>query len=171
MSAALDIVVDRPQLPDGYMRDDVEPRFLPWEYVEQRMTEAINYWIATTRPNGRPHVSPIWGIWHDGRFWFDGSPETRRGKNIAQNPHITINLEDGMKAVILEGVVTDLAAPSLELRTELSGIYKAKYSEHGYSPEPETWETGIYVTDIHTVLAWTEFGVDMTRWKLRRRAQ
>lgn len=168
MTEHLNIKVDTPQMPPGYLQEGVDRRLLPWEYIEKRMTDSIVYWIATTRPNGRPHVSPIWGIWHDSRFWFDGSPETRRGKNIAQNPHITVNLEDGSNAVIMEGVVTNLAAPSLELRTTLSGIYKAKYTDLGYSPEPETWEAGIYVTDPHTVLAWTEFGVDMTRWKIRR---
>jgi hypothetical protein len=164
-----EITVDRAHLPEGYYRSNVEQRLLPWEHFERRMTESINYWIATTRPGGRPHVSPIWGIWHDGCFWFDGSPETRRGKNIAQNPNICVNLEDGMAAVIMEGVVTDLNAPDLELCRTLSRIYKAKYTEHGYSPEPETWESGIYVTEPHTALAWTEFGVDMTRWKIRRR--
>jgi hypothetical protein len=169
MSSDFEITVGPAIVPEGYTRTDMEQRLLPWEHFERRMTESLTYWIATTRPNGRPHVSPIWGIWHDGRFWFDGSPETRRGKNIAQNPHICVNLEDGMAVVIMEGIVTDLTTPDLELRKTLSRIYKAKYTEHGYSPEPETWESGIYVTEPHTALAWTEFGVDMTRWKIRRR--
>ncbi|RIK44191.1 MAG: pyridoxamine 5'-phosphate oxidase [Chloroflexi bacterium] len=167
MANGRSMTVGAPILPDGYILDGVEQQLLPWEYVEERMRTAVNYWIGTVRPNGRPHVSPIWGIWHDGRFWFDGSPETRRGKNIAQNPHITVNLEDGTKVVIMEGVVTDLHDLSLEFRETLSEIYTTKYAAHGYSPGPETWESGIYVTDIHTVLAWTQFGVDMTRWKFR----
>lgn len=168
MTTRRELLVDRPVLPAGYIMEGVEQRFLEWDYVEQRLTESITYWIGTTRPNGRPHISPIWGIWHEGCFWFDGSPETRRGKNIAHNPYITVNLEDGTKVVIVEGVVTDLKEVSLGVRQTLSEVYTAKYSAHGYSPEPETWESGIYVTEPHTILAWTEFGVDMTRWKVRQ---
>lgn len=169
MDARHDVIVDHPLVPPGYTRTDVEQRLMDWHDVEQRLREAIVYWIGTVRPDGRPHASPIWGIWHAGRFWFDGSPETRRGKNIARNPHITITLEDGTRPVIMEGVVADLHAPDLALRVELSRVYTAKYADLGYSPEPETWESGIYVTDVHTVLAWTEFGVDMTRWRFRQR--
>ncbi len=98
----------------------------------------MNYWIGTCRPDGRPHVSPIWGVWLDGFLFFDGSPETRRGKNIARNPNITVNLESGSDVVILEGIAEDIS-PDLELRTRLSHAYTAKYAESGYSPGPETW--------------------------------
>jgi hypothetical protein len=170
MANALEITAGLPHLPPGYLREDVEARLLPWEYVERRLAEALNFWVATTRPDGRPHVSPIWGVWHDTRFWFDGSPETRRGRNLVRNPNVAVNLEDGTHVVILEGVIDDLKTPELDLRRELSRIYKAKYAELGYSPEPEMWETGIYRMTPHTALAWTEFGVDMTRWKLPPRA-
>jgi len=27
---------------------------LPWEWAVERLTESHNYWVATTRPEGRP---------------------------------------------------------------------------------------------------------------------
>ena len=67
------------------------------------MRAAKNYWVASTRPDGRPHVAPTWAVWHEDRLYFDGSPETRRMQNIAANPNIAVHLEDGMQAVIVEG--------------------------------------------------------------------
>jgi hypothetical protein len=156
-------------VPDGYMMADREHRLLDWSHIDARMSEAKNYWVATTRPNGHPHVMPTWAIWHDNYVYFDGSPETRRMRNIAENPHVAIHLEDGNHAVILEGVVREVGKPSRVFAEQLAALYAAKYKSLGYEPGPETWdEGGLYVFEPTLALAWTEFGVDMTRWKVRR---
>lgn len=33
---------------------------LPWLWATERLTEARNYWIVTTRPTGQPHSRPVW---------------------------------------------------------------------------------------------------------------
>jgi hypothetical protein len=43
------------------------------------------YWLATVRPDGRPHVVPILGLWLDDAFYFLTGKATRRGKNLAEN--------------------------------------------------------------------------------------
>ena len=43
---------------------------LLWSWAEQRLVDARNYWIATTRPDGRPHCRPVWGVWLPDGFWF-----------------------------------------------------------------------------------------------------
>jgi Pyridoxamine 5'-phosphate oxidase len=43
---------------------------LPWSWAEQRLVAARHYWIATTRPDGRPHSRPVWGAWLPDGFWF-----------------------------------------------------------------------------------------------------
>lgn len=156
-------------VPDGYTRTDLEQRLLDWSYIDERMTAALNYWVATTRPNGHPHVTPTWGVWDAGRLYFDGSPETRRMKNIAANPHVAIHLEDGDEAVIVEGVAREHERPTPEFAKRLAALYAAKYADSGYEPAPDTWDGGgLYVVEPTLVLAWTEFGVDMTRWRFRR---
>ena len=35
-----------------------------------RLRAAMSYWIATTRPDGRPHAAPVWGVWLDDALWF-----------------------------------------------------------------------------------------------------
>ncbi len=154
----------RPVMPKDYGVPESEEGLLPWSHATERLSEARNYWIGTCRPDGRPHVSPIWGVWLDGFVFFDGSPETRRGKNIASNPNVTVNLESGSDVVILEGIA-EAVTPDLDLRTRLSRAYTAKYAESGYAPGPETWEQGIYWVRPRRVLAWTTFPTDCTRWE------
>lgn len=163
-----EITVGRAIVPEGYTLANREQRLLDWSYVDDRMITAKNYWVATTRPNGHPHVMPTWAVWHDHCVFFDGSPETRRMRNITANPHTVVHLEDGDHALVLEGVAR-ATQPDRELSTQLAAIYRSKYADLGYAPEAEQWdEGGLFVFEPSVVIAWTEFGVDMTRWTLKR---
>ncbi|HYH12591.1 MAG TPA: pyridoxamine 5'-phosphate oxidase family protein, partial [Thermomicrobiales bacterium] len=82
--------------------------FVSWGFVEERLQAARSYWLATTYPDGRPHVAPVWGLWLDGALWFDGLPTTRWARNLAQNPSLCVHLESAEEVVILEGMVEDL---------------------------------------------------------------
>lgn len=168
-NVTIDITAGPAIVPEGYTRTDREQRLLDWSHVDARMRESKNFWVATTRPDGRPHVAPTWAVWHDNRLYFDGSPETRRMRNLAENPNVAIHLEDGDHAVIVEGIVRVIDRPTVELGKQLSDIFSAKYAAHGYAPEPDSWDGGgLYVVEPTLALAWTEFGVDMTRWRIRR---
>jgi hypothetical protein len=159
------VTMDRPHMPEGYLRDELLEGFVPWSHVQQRMTTAHNYWICTTRPDGRPHATPVWGLWLDDTFFFDGSPETTRCRNIAANPAISVHLESADDVVIIEGEAQQLTAPDLSLRERLAVEYGKKYAAHGYEPGPETWEHGgLYVLTARKALAWTSFAKDPTRW-------
>lgn len=159
-------VAGRPQVPVSYRAEKERERLLPWDHARKRLEEARHYWVATVRPNGRPHVSPVWGVWLDDAFYFDGSPETRRHRNIAQNPSIAIHLEDGADVVIVEGEAEGMEGPPRSLTTRLAEAYGAKYAELGYAPEPDTWDTGgLYRMRPRKALAWTQFPDDMTRWQ------
>ena len=77
----------RPYAP-GYGIPTNRRGMLSWEYVEERMSAAQNYWVATVRPEGRPHLSPVWGVWVDGAFYFGSGPQTRKVRNLSENPHV-----------------------------------------------------------------------------------
>ncbi len=164
--------VERPVVPEGYGMPESDEGLLPWAWAEERLTNAANYWFATVRPDGRPHSSPIWAVWMDGRLYFDGSPEARRMKNIAANPHVSVHLESGNEVVIIEGTAGAVTAlPDLPFTTRLSEAYTAKYKQHDYSPKPDQWdEGGLYVMQPRIGLGWTfregeEFGKTYTRWR------
>ena len=139
---------------------------LPWSHVCERMGNSPNYWISTAALNGRPHTTPVWGVWLDDTLYFDGSPETRRGRDIASNPAISVHLESGDDVVILEGEAEQIRGverPDLVLK--LAAAYSAKYAAKGYEPTPDTWdEGGLYVLRPRIAFAWTKFPDDATRW-------
>jgi len=155
--------ISRPHFPPGYMDNPTSE--VSWDFVEQRLTEAKNYWLCSVRASGCPHCVPRWAVYLDGRVYYDGSPETRHARNIAENPHVSLHLESGDEAIILEGESHAAGKPSPELARRLSEAYQAKYTQHGYAPEPDQWdEGGLYVFTPRQCLAWTDFLKDPTKF-------
>ena len=107
--------VSRPQIPAMYGIPTHNKGLLPWSHVSERMAEARVYWISTVDPSGHPHATPVDGLWLDDRLYFGGSPETRRNRNLAQNPSVCVHLENGSDVVILHGEVRELGEADREL--------------------------------------------------------
>ncbi|MDQ6675132.1 MAG: pyridoxamine 5'-phosphate oxidase family protein [Chloroflexota bacterium] len=102
-TSGIEPVRSRPVLPKGYGVPEAEEGMQTWSWAVERLESALNYWFSTTRPDGRPHAMPAWAVWVDHALYFDGSPETRRSRNLAVNPAIAVHLESGDQVVILEG--------------------------------------------------------------------
>jgi nitroimidazol reductase NimA-like FMN-containing flavoprotein (pyridoxamine 5'-phosphate oxidase superfamily) len=152
----------RPHIPDyGIPKDN--KGMLPWSYVSQRMAEALHYWVGTVDENGRPHATPVDGIWLDDRLYFGGSTKTRRHRNLMANPAVCIHLESGTEVVILHGEAREFHAPNHEFAVLLAEASKKKY---GYAPPPEMYETaeGVFRFHPQMALAWKQFPKDATRW-------
>jgi hypothetical protein len=143
----------------GIAAADEGEGLLPWHWAEERLERARNYFIATTRPEGRPHVMVVWGVWVEDRFAFSTSPTSRKAKNLAANGNCVICPGDAEEAVIVEGsaaVATDAA-----LRARIAEAYKAKY---GMIPSDE--EGPLYVVRPRVVYGQIEesFTKSATRW-------
>jgi nitroimidazol reductase NimA-like FMN-containing flavoprotein (pyridoxamine 5'-phosphate oxidase superfamily) len=155
----------RPHFPEGYLANPKS--MVPWSYVEQRLTDAKNYWVCSVRPNGKPHVIPVWAVWVDGCIYFDGSPETRHARNIDRNPSVAVHLESGDDVLIVEGNAQMLQTVDRELGKKVAGQYSSKYAAEGYSPQPDQWEKGgLFQVRPQMVLAWTKFTDDPTKFVL-----
>jgi hypothetical protein len=59
-----DPVAARAHLPAGYGLPAGSPT-LPWAAVDERLRDAMHYWIATVGDDGAPTVRPIDGMWLD----------------------------------------------------------------------------------------------------------
>jgi len=158
---------DRPLFPKGYGVPETEEGLLPWSWAVERLEAARNYWFSTTRPDGRPHAMPAWAAWIDGALYFEGSPETRRARNLATNPAISVHLESGDEVVILEGVTEVAGVPPRPLAERLAANFTAKYAEtHDYRPTPEQWDRGgLWVLRPRVAFGWKEFPTSVTRWR------
>ncbi len=157
--------ITRPSFPKGYVDNPISE--VSWEYVEQRLRESLNYWLCSVRPNGRPHVIPRWGVYLDGKFYYDGSPETRHARNLESNPQVSLHLESGSDVVILEGTALPAGKPDPEFAVRLAEAYRAKYAGEGYSPVPTQWdEGGLFVFTPRQCIAWTVFFENPTKFVL-----
>ncbi|MQA01092.1 MAG: pyridoxamine 5'-phosphate oxidase [Dehalococcoidia bacterium] len=160
-------VRDRPKMPDGYGVPEQDDTLLTWEWAEERLERALNLWFSTTRPDGRPHAMPAWGAWLDGRLYFEGSPETRRARNVTANPAVVVHLESGDEVVIVEGEAQGASPPPRDVAERLSVIFDAKYgASHDYHPKPDQWEQGgLWAAQPKTVFAWSKFPDTVTRFR------
>lgn len=141
----------RPQAPRSYPFPQSQDAMLSWPYVVQRLERAHNYWLATVRRDGRPHATPLWGVWVDGALWFDGPPATRWARNMAGNPAVSVHLESD-DVVILEGVAEDVeAVADADLTARIVAAWDAKYGR--LHPEPAA--QGIFRLRPRTARAWS----------------
>ena len=110
---------------------DPETPPTPWAEALRVLETAELFWISTVRSDGRPHVTPLPAVWHDGRLHFCTGPAEQKAVNLAGNPHLALTTgsnrwKEGLDLVV-EGdavQVTDDAT----LRT-LADLWRSKY--HG----------------------------------------
>lgn len=156
-------------MPDGYGVPTGDEGLLPWSVVEQRLVDELHYWMATTRPDGRPHVVPRWGAWIDGALYYDGSPDTIHARNAKQNAACTMHVGDGKEAITLDGHTRASEPVMGELGEAIAAEIGRKYGELGYAPEADSWSGadagGLMVFVPDRVLAWFDFPTDMTRFR------
>jgi hypothetical protein len=91
----------------------VEDAPLPsWTEARWRLEEAQFYWLATVRPDGRPHVMPVLAVWLDGALHFSTSPSSRKARSLTCDPHCVITVDSDDLHLVVEGQtakVTDSA--------------------------------------------------------------
>lgn len=162
---------DRPDLPDGYGVPGDDEGLLEWSRISRLLGDSLHYWMATTRPDGRPHVVPRWGVWLDDRLYYDGSPQTVHARNLSANPACALHLGDGKDAVIVEG--TSLASEPVTgvLGERISAEMNRKYAAAGFTTEPSSWSGadagGLRVFTPDKAMAWFSFPTDLTRFRFR----
>ena len=92
-----------------------------------RLRKGRQYWIATTRPDGAPHLMVVWGVWLQDSFWFSTGASSRKARNLAVNPRCSIGTDNAAEAVIVEGTVESIDARHSEFE-EFANAYQKKYA-------------------------------------------
>ncbi len=91
--------------------------------LERRLQTEQNLWLATVRPNGTPHLVPIWFVWVAGKIYLCTGADSVKARNLMQNPRVSIALEDGTQPIVIEG----LAQPIRTASQPVSEAFKNKY--------------------------------------------
>lgn len=69
---------------------DPETEATSWEATREALESAHLFWIATVRPDGRPHVTPLVGVWLDDTLYFATGPEEQKAANLRHNAQVTL---------------------------------------------------------------------------------
>jgi PPOX class probable F420-dependent enzyme len=154
---------DRPSFAPSYGVDrSVRGEMLGWDEARDRLTESKNYWVCTTRPDGRPHVAPVWGLWMDEAFFFSTDAASVKGRNLTARPDVAVHLESGDDVVIVEGRAEPVSDPGTLER--MMDAYDQKYAIRFDPADPNY---AVYVVRPSTAYAWSEksFPTSTTRWR------
>jgi hypothetical protein len=154
--------VDRPEIPAEYGIGKATAH-VDWSHVEERLTSARVYWIATVGAGGRPRVRPVDGMYVDGVVYVGGSPKTRWVQEALAHPHVAIHL-DGPDVVIVDGEAEVMDNNSDEFAERMAAVSNAKYPEYGMTAASFKGPGPIAIRP-RKVIAWTDFMKDPTRFR------
>ena len=116
----------RPYMPGyGVLGPEDGGGLLSWAWAEEQLNRSRTFWLATHWPDGRPHVMPVWAMWHAGRLLFSSSNGSRKAQNLANDPRCVLTTEDPRNAVVVEGV-----AELITRREELEDFLAAENSKY-----------------------------------------
>lgn len=156
----------RPIIPPEYGVPKGNEGLLPWAHVVERMTGAKVYWVTVVSPAGKPHATPVDGVWMDRALYFDGDPRTRRQRYLKTNKAASVHLESGHDVVTMNGEVE--LAPTLP-RDVAERMARETHAKYGYGAAADEYVArGAAIFHPREVFAWSQGLTDATRWRLGR---
>jgi PPOX class probable F420-dependent enzyme len=128
----------RPYMPGNGIVGPAEGRgLLLWSWAEERLIASHNYWVATVWPDGRPHVMPVEGIWHDDSLWFASSVRSRKARNLRADPRCVVTTDNPSEPVVVEGVAEVIRDPRtiVELVARINDKYTSDMTLEFLNPD------------------------------------
>jgi PPOX class probable F420-dependent enzyme len=101
-----------------------DPPSPPGSAVLDRLAQEKNVWLCTVRPDGSPHVTPVWFVFLRGSWWIGADGGSAKVRNIERYPRVSLALEDGRFPVVAEGDAVPHRGPFPE---EVTEAFAAKY--------------------------------------------
>jgi hypothetical protein len=116
-----------PELDPNFSDSGTTPR--PWSEARSRLEEAEIFWVASVRPDGRPHVTPVAAVMIDDAVVFGTGPTERKAQNLTGNPKCIVmtgtnRLGEGFD-IVVEGEAVKVTEAK-ELRP-IADAFEAKY--------------------------------------------
>lgn len=123
-------MIDEPRAELDARYSSADAVAIPWSETERALRDAGLYWISTVRPDGRPHVTPLVGVWRAGAVYFTTGADERKALNLEENPACVIttgsNEWDSGFDVVVEGAATRVQDSAL-----LRGVADAFRHKYG----------------------------------------
>lgn len=108
---------------------DVPPGTEPltWDEVRQLFAAERSYWLATTRPDGLPHVRPMLAVWVGDMIYSTTSPGARKGRNLEYRAQCSLAARAPAVDIVVEG-----PAAWVDDRSRLEQVAAAYDSKYGW---------------------------------------
>lgn len=161
------------QLDPRYSADDATTT--PWAEARKVLTDAEVSWLTTVRPDGRPHVTTLLTVWLDDEAYFCTGAEERKGRNLAENPHVALTtgsnqLHQGLD-VVLEG--NAVRVRDLAKLHRIAEAYEGKYgsewrftvNDNGAFLNTEGGEALVYEVAPVKAFGFGKGTYSQTRWR------
>ena len=92
--------------------------------AQEKLRQAANIWLASVRPDSRPHLTPVWFVHANGQLYVSIDPNSVKSRNLAANPNVALALEDGNHPLICEGRAAWIEPPYPD---EVVELFQQKY--------------------------------------------
>lgn len=125
-------------------------------FVLERLERERNVWLCTLRPDGSPHVTPVWFVYLADTFWIGSGERNRKVRNVLADPRVSLALEDGDAPCVAEGHARLHNRP---LRPDILAALARKY---------DGWDAGAVIAPYGARVL---IEVPVRRWLLKGIAQ
>ncbi|HEY7283439.1 MAG TPA: pyridoxamine 5'-phosphate oxidase family protein [Actinomycetota bacterium] len=101
--------------------------------------------VATTSPDGWPHVVPLWFVWMQGTLLVNTTRGNRTVRNLEADPRAAVSIDDGERYDELRGAV--LRGDLVEAADDdgsLTAAFGAKYFG-GNQPHFASWRNRFFL--------------------------
>jgi hypothetical protein len=147
----------------GYGLAAGEVGLLPWSWANERLERAHNYWVATTSPDGVPHLAAVWGVWVGGALYFSTGGASVKARNLTADAGCVVAPEHADESVVVHGVAERVGDPAaLDF---VARIYAGKYG----SGWPEPAADPVFAVAPRVVIGLdsepARFTTSATRWR------
>ena len=75
-------------------------------HIDQRLRTEPIIWLSSVRPDGRPHLVPVWFVWDGAAILIFSKPAAQKVRNLRHSPQVMLALDsadEGEDVVLLEG--------------------------------------------------------------------
>ncbi|GIJ28160.1 hypothetical protein Vqi01_33220 [Micromonospora qiuiae] len=127
----------------------------PGAEVLARLERERLVWLCTLRPDGSPHLTPVWFLYLDHEWWIGTGERNRKVRNIATDPRVSLALPDGDAPVVAEGAASIVRQP---FPPDVVAALRRRY---------DGWDVTVNGPDGPYVL----LRITVTRWLMTGRAR
>lgn len=86
--------------------------------IDERLRTEPTVWLSSTRPDGHPHVVPVWFNWDGSAFDLFSKPKAQKVRNLRAHPEVMLAVgqpDATFNVELVEGTATVLSATTEEV--------------------------------------------------------